>query len=117
MGELNRESLVEGFIEYLAARIAERQQSITNLLLYDSEHRLGWVLLRLAQRIGKSYPRGVYLGVKISHEEFSAMVGTTRPRITHFIRKFHQLGLIETNQQRHLLIRQDKLYNYLTHPR
>jgi len=36
--------------------------------------------------------------LRISHEELSEMVGTTRPRISLFMQRFHNLGLIETNR-------------------
>jgi len=41
------------------------------------------------------------------------MVGTTRPRITLFLQRFHNLGLIETNKDRFLIIKEKKLTDYL----
>jgi hypothetical protein len=41
------------------------------------------------------------------------MVGTTRPRISVFMQRFHNLGLIETNRDRFLIIEENKLTNYL----
>jgi CRP-like cAMP-binding protein len=42
---LRRDLLFEGFVQYLAARIADRQQVIANLATADSEQRLGETLL------------------------------------------------------------------------
>jgi len=42
---LSRDSLFEGFVRYLAVRIAEQQQVIANLVTVDSEQRLGKTLL------------------------------------------------------------------------
>lgn len=41
------------------------------------------------------------------------MVGTTRPRISTFMRRFLDLGLIEFSVERFLIIREVKLSVYL----
>jgi CRP-like cAMP-binding protein len=110
---LSRDSLIEGFVRYLAVRIADQQQVIANLVTVDSEQRLGQTLLQLARTMGKKDPRSIRIELKISHEELSAMVGTTRPRISVFMQRFHNLGLIETNRDHFLVIKENKLAAYL----
>jgi CRP/FNR family transcriptional regulator, cyclic AMP receptor protein len=110
---LRRDLLFEGFVQYLAARIADQQQVIANLVTADSEQRLGKTLLQLAQKLGKQDSRSVRIEHKISHEELSEMVGTTRPRISKFMRRFRILGLIETSAERFLIIKEKKLTDYL----
>jgi CRP-like cAMP-binding protein len=110
---LSRDLLFEGFVRYLAVRIADQQQVIANLVTVDSEQRLGQTLLQLARTMGKKDPRSIRIELKISHEELSAMVGTTRPRISLFMQRFHNLGLIETNRDRFLIIKEKKLTGYL----
>jgi len=112
---LSRDSLFEGFVRYLAVRIADQQQVITNLVTVDSEQRLGQTLLQLARTVGKKDPRSIRIELKISHEELSEMVGTTRPRVSFFMQRFHHLGLIETNKNRFLVIKEKKLTDYLAH--
>ena len=113
LGRLSRDSLFEGFLRYLAVRIADQQQVIANLVTVDSEQRLGQTLLQLARTMGKKDPRSIRIELKISHEELSEMVGTTRPRISLFMQRFHNLGLIETNGYRFLIIKENKLTDYL----
>jgi len=110
---LSHDSLFEGFVRYLAVRIADQQQVIANLVTVDSEQRLGQTLLQLARTMGKKDPRSIRIELKISHEELSEMVGTTRPRISLFMQRFHNLGLIETNRDRFLIIKEKKLTDYL----
>jgi CRP-like cAMP-binding protein len=110
---LTRDSLSEGFVRYLAARIADQQQVIANLVTVDSEQRLGQTLLQLARTMGKKDPRSIRIELKITHEELSEMVGTTRPRISLFMQRFHNLGLIETNKDRFFVIKEKKLTDYL----
>jgi CRP/FNR family cyclic AMP-dependent transcriptional regulator len=52
---LNRDALFEGFVQYLAIRIAEQQQMITNLMMVDSEQRLGKTLLQLARKLRRRH--------------------------------------------------------------
>ena len=110
---LSRDALSEGFVRYLAVRIADQQQVIANLVTVDSEQRLGQTLLQLARTMGKKDPRSIRIELKISHEELSEMVGTTRPRITFFMQRFRNLGLIETNSDHFLIIKENKLTDYL----
>jgi CRP/FNR family cyclic AMP-dependent transcriptional regulator len=112
-GRLNRDGLMEGFVRYLALRVADQQHVIANLVTVDSEQRLGQTLLQLARTLGKKDPRSIRIELKISHEELSEMVGTTRPRISVFMQRFHNLGLIETNRDRYLVIKENKLTDYL----
>jgi len=110
---LSRDALSEGFVRYLAVRIADQQQVIANLVTVDSEQRLGQTLLQLARTMGKKDPRSIRIDLKISHEELSEMVGTTRPRISFFMQRFRNLGLIETNSDHFLIIKENKLTDYL----
>jgi len=111
---LNQNSLVEGFVLYLATRVSEQQRVIANLITVDSEHRLGETLLFLAQKLGQPDPRSTRIEKKITHEELSEMVGTTRPRITTFMLQFRALGLIEITPEHFLVIKEKKLSEYLS---
>lgn len=110
---LSNESLLEGYIKYLAIRIAEQQQVISTLITVDSEQRLAKTLLHLALSIGKQDPRSILIALKISHEELSTMIGTTRPRVSLFMQKFRKLGLIELTEEHFLLIKAPQLIDYL----
>jgi CRP-like cAMP-binding protein len=100
-------------VQYLAVRIADQQQVISHLVTVDSEQRLGKTLLQLARKLGKQDPRSVRIEQKISHEELSEMVGTTRPRISKFMQRFRNLGLIERSAENFLIIKEKKLTDYL----
>jgi len=113
LARLGIDALFEGFAQYLAARIADQQQVIANLMTVDSEQRLGKTLLQLARTFGKKDPRSIRIELKISHEELSDMVGATGPRISVFMERFRNLGLIETNEDHFLIIKEQKLTTYL----
>jgi CRP/FNR family transcriptional regulator, cyclic AMP receptor protein len=113
LARLGSDALFEGFSQYLAVRIADQQQVIANLMTVDGEQRLGKTLLQLARTLGKKDPRSIRIELKISHEELSDMVGATRPRTSVFMRRFRNLGLIETNEDHFLIIKEQKLTAYL----
>jgi len=119
---LSRDGLFGGFVQYLAVRIADQQQVIANLVTVDSEQRLGKTLLLLAHKLGKKDPHcirickdtcDICIEHKISQEELAEMVGTTRPRISVFMQRFRNLGLVETSAEHFLIIKENKLTDYL----
>ena len=110
---LRRESLLEGLVEYLATRISEQQQVIRTLITTSSEPRLAITLLRLGRRLGKSDLCNTCINQKISHEELAGMVGTTRPRIGIFLKKFREMGMIELNENRCIVIKEKEIRDYL----
>lgn len=106
--------LAQEFASYLSVRIAEQQEAITRLATDRSEHRLGTTLLELARKLGKKEPHGLSIEHRISHEELAEIVGTTRPRVSEFLQRFRELGLIETHAQHFLVVRDKELSDYLT---
>jgi CRP/FNR family cyclic AMP-dependent transcriptional regulator len=110
---LAKDSLLEGFVKYLAVRVADQQEVIANLVTVDSEQRLGKTLLHLARKLGRKDPRSIRIELRISHEELASMVGTTRSRISVFMQRFRNLNLIELTEEHHLIIKEQKLTRYL----
>ncbi len=110
---LANDLLFESFVQYLALRVAEQQQIITYLMTVDSEYRLAEALLLLARKVGKKESSSICIELRISHEDLSKMVGTTRPWISRLLQKFRKLGLIETSAEHFLIIKAEKLTAYL----
>jgi CRP/FNR family transcriptional regulator, cyclic AMP receptor protein len=110
---LVNDSLLEGFVKYLAVRISDQQDVISNLMTVDSEQRLGKTLLLLAGRLGEQDRHSAIIRQKITHDELSKMVGTTRPRIGAFLGKFRELNLISLGANGFIIVEVDKLSAYL----
>ena len=53
---LSRDSLFEGFVRYLAVRVADQQQVIANLVTADSEQRLGTDVVAAGPHHGQEGP-------------------------------------------------------------
>jgi CRP/FNR family cyclic AMP-dependent transcriptional regulator len=110
---LTQDVLHEAFLKYVVLRIAEQQKIIRNLVTADSEHRLAATLLQLTQKLGRRDTCSLRIQKRISHQEFSEMVGTTRSRIGHFLQKFRDLGLIVSDPEGFLIVKEASLEAYL----
>ena len=95
VAEVERLKATETLLRHLASRIADRQSAVFDLITMPSELRLAKVLLDTSEKLGVRDGAYMRLDPKISHEELSQIVGTTRPRITAFMQRFRQLGLID----------------------
>jgi CRP-like cAMP-binding protein len=85
----------ELFISHLLARNIRVEEDLVDQLFNSSEKRLARVLLLLANFGKESKPEPVL--AKISQETLAEMIGTTRSRVSFFMNKFRQLGLINYN--------------------
>jgi len=81
------------FIQFLLARGMRIQSDLVDQLFNSSEKRLARVLLLMAE-FGETGGREVMIPA-ISEESLAATVGTSQARISFFMHRFHQLGLID----------------------
>lgn len=108
-----RHRLVEESLRYLAAKVSEQRQIISDFVTADSERRLAATLLRLARKLGKRQNGRLIIDEKITQEELAEIVGTTRSRIGFFLKRFRASHLIEPASQSMLLIDEARLDEYL----
>ena len=85
----------EMFVAHLLVRTSRVEEDLVDQLFNSSEKRLARALLLLANfgKDGKPEP----IIAKISQETLAEMIGTTRSRVSHFMNKFRELGLIDYN--------------------
>jgi CRP-like cAMP-binding protein len=83
------------FMSYVLSRNIRIEEDLVDQLFNSSEKRLARTLLLLAH-IGKEREAEVVVP-KISQESLADIVGTTRARVSFFMNRFRQLGLIEYN--------------------
>ena len=105
--------LRDGFIAHLANRIFSQQMLITDLVTADSEYRLAAVLLYLGRKLGQRDGNVLRIQDRITQEELSAMVGTTRSRVGFFLKRFCEAGIIRRSRQCFLALDEDKLKQYI----
>ncbi|RCG27057.1 Crp/Fnr family transcriptional regulator [Sphaerisporangium album] len=106
--------LLNGFIDHLARRLSEQQQVITTMVTMDSEQRLAAVLLRLSRKLGKRRANNLLaIEERITQEELSGMVGTTRSRVGYFLKRFRDAGLVLPVSEPFLLVNEKRLAEYV----
>jgi CRP-like cAMP-binding protein len=110
---LRTSGLFEEFVGHLTRRVAEQEQRIAELMMLDATRRLAAILLHLARRIGTNAMPGTRIRQKISHQELSEMIGTTRPRVSEFLHLFRSLRLIRASLQGVLVVDEQALATYL----
>jgi CRP/FNR family cyclic AMP-dependent transcriptional regulator len=93
-------AFAELFISHLLARNTRVEEDLVDQLFNSSEKRLARTLLLLANFGKEGEPEPVL--AKISQETLAEMIGTTRSRVSHFMNKFRNLGLIDYNGQIHV---------------
>src|SRR4029078_8192359 len=83
----------EMFVSHLLARTIRVEADLVDQLFNSSEKRLARALLRLANFGKEGEPEPIL--AKISQETLAEMIGTTRSRVSAFMNKFRELGLID----------------------
>jgi CRP/FNR family cyclic AMP-dependent transcriptional regulator len=85
----------ELFMKHLLTRNSRVEEDLVDQLFNSSEKRLARTLLLLAN-FGK--PGGPQpIATPISQDTLAGIIGTTRPRVSHFMNKFRKLGFIKYN--------------------
>jgi CRP-like cAMP-binding protein len=96
---------------YLADRVRVQQRLVNSLVTLDSEHRLAVVLLDLGRGLGRRHGQYLRIEERLSQEELSAMVGTTRSRVGAFLKNFRNAGLIRAEGAA-LLVDEEKMAEF-----
>jgi len=93
-------ALGELFMNHLLSRNSRVEADLVDQLFNSSEKRLARTLLLLANFGKDGGPQPIT--TPVSQETLAEIIGTTRPRVSHFMNKFRKLGFISYNG--HLLV-------------
>jgi CRP/FNR family cyclic AMP-dependent transcriptional regulator len=85
----------ELFTSYLLARTVRVEEDLVDQLFNSSEKRLARALLILSNVGKEGVPEPIL--PRVDQATLAEMIGTTRSRVSQFMNKFRQLGLIEYN--------------------
>ena len=83
------------FMTHLLSRNSRVEEDLVDQLFKSSEKRLARTLLLLANFGKEGGPQPIT--APINQETLAEIVGTTRPRVSHFMNKFRKLGFISYN--------------------
>src|SRR2546430_2866833 len=88
-------AMSDRFISHMLSRNIRTEEDLVDQLFNSSEKRLARTLLLLAH-VGKEREAEIVVP-KISQQSLAEIIGTTRARVSFFMNRFRQLGLIEYN--------------------
>ena len=88
-------SFGELFTAHLLTRNSRVEEDLVDQLFNSSEKRLARTLLLLANFGKEGGPQPIT--TPISQEMLAEIIGTTRPRVSHFMNKFRKLGFVSYN--------------------
>lgn len=88
------------------------QLRCANFMSCTLEERLALILLELSENFGMKDKRGIRLSITPRHKDLADLVSASRPRVTEFLIQFERDHLI-IRDQRHLIVRRDRLENFL----
>lgn len=113
MAEIERVNAANLLLQHLARRLIERQTAVFDLITMDAAPRLAKALLQIAEKLGETEGAFLRIEQRISHEELSQIVGTTRPRITAFMQQFRRDGLVDSTGSRVIRVHRQRVLDYL----
>jgi CRP/FNR family transcriptional regulator, cyclic AMP receptor protein len=83
-------------LRQVAARLADREALIDDLLSLDVKSRLAKVLLGLASDHGRPQPDGsVKISLRLTHRDLAGMVGASRENVSRALGAFRKRGFID----------------------
>jgi len=106
---LDREpDLCRTLVAYLAHQHAWDLERLANQLTQTAEQRLARTLLHL-----KKDNHGNEVLRRLTQSILASMIGTTRPRVSHFMNKFRRHGYIDYDRSGHVRVHEEMLQDLL----
>jgi CRP/FNR family cyclic AMP-dependent transcriptional regulator len=91
------------FARALIVRRKDLETRVEQLIFKDVGAKLAELLLNLGQEHGIPDPRGIVVGLKITHQEMANLIGSTRETVSLTLSQFKRKGLIQTEGRKVIL--------------
>jgi CRP-like cAMP-binding protein len=96
----NNHDFSDQFLSYLLGRSVRTQSDLVDQIFNSSERRLARMLLLMAETGKPDEPKAMI--PPVTQETLAEMIGTTRSRVSFFMNRFRQLGLISYKDRIHV---------------
>ena len=100
------------FIRLLSKRLATVERGLAEFSHTWSYQRLPRVLLQLSEKYGQEIPTGTLINVRLTHEDFANLIGTSRETVTTQLSKFARMGLLK-RESRSFIVVKAKLIDFI----
>ncbi|WP_340620634.1 Crp/Fnr family transcriptional regulator [Xenorhabdus siamensis] len=109
--EMKGKDILYDFIIYMANKIMEHQRTISSFVIFNSEKRLAYTLMRMSSEVNSENISSIKN--KVSYQDLSYMIGTTRSRVGYFMSNLIKLGIINESKERFLIVDKKRIEEYL----
>jgi len=92
------------------------ERRLKSLLYRSPRERIVHLLLELAEKYGRMTEQGVFIDVKLSHQEMSNVIGTTREMVTVMLGELREQRNIDITRRRIILKDMDRLAETIDEP-
>ncbi|MDA7979907.1 MAG: Crp/Fnr family transcriptional regulator [Pirellulales bacterium] len=92
-----------GVTKLIGMRRQRVERRLKYLLFHSNRDRLVHLLLELAERYGKPTPDGLDLGIRLSHQDLGAVIGSTRETVSITLGELQAEGYLEIGRRRLVL--------------
>lgn len=106
---LENPALTFGITKLIGLRRRRIERRLRGLLFRSNRQRLIHLLLELAEQFGQRTAQGVQIAIKLSHQELSGVIGSTRESVTLLLGELQQEGLLQVARRRIELTAPDRL--------
>jgi CRP/FNR family transcriptional regulator len=102
------------FARLIAERRREVETTMESLLYKGVRERLAGQLLKLSKEYGIDDTRGKLLRIKITHKDLASLIGSSRETVSLTLGDLKRVGLIDVNNDRKIIIRDEKQLSQIT---
>lgn len=93
----------------IGGRFRRIEARVEDLVFRSARSRLARILVQLSDDFGEDRGDGILIDVRLTHEELSKLVGSTRPTVSIAIGELEDGGLITRDHGRFLVLQPDGL--------
>jgi CRP/FNR family transcriptional regulator, cyclic AMP receptor protein len=105
----NHAGVAFGVTKLIGLRRRRIERRLKSLLFRSNRERLIHLLLELAEQYGKPADGGIDLGIKLSHQDLAAVIGSTRETVTIVLGELQAEGAIRLGRRKVLLLEAARL--------
>jgi CRP-like cAMP-binding protein len=96
-------------LRLLGRELALREEWADCLLPYKAEARLASLLPVLARKFGEETSVGFVIGLRLTHDELSEMIASTRESVTNALKRLRESGVLATKRGRIVILEPEGL--------
>ncbi len=102
-------SVLVWVMKHLVGQLGKVRAALVEMVYVDSAARLTRKLVEVAERFGKRTPQGVLIDLKLSRDEWAALVGMAPETVSRVLHDLERRGWIALEGRRIWLLKEDKL--------